>query len=180
MTLAKAGVASEQCPVGIKWLKTAIMDEPTCAAQPPTMGDNYDERAAWDADRDRMTFKSRGPIPPSMQHLLGDDLEQALLKADYGHNGQPQNVIKCVLPLNHISKCVQRQFQGQSWMRMNEDDIKRDFVSLGLPIKSAKLVGQASRQSQEGTVRLPVHRGLHLPAKEERMDDRGGERARSG
>jgi hypothetical protein len=32
-----------------------------------------------------------------------------------------------------------------NWMLYNEDDIKRDFVQLGLEIKSAKLAGITTR-----------------------------------
>ena len=45
-----------------------------------------------------------------------------------------RNPIKCMLPINHISAGVAARFKGQSWMRYNEDDIKRDFMQLGLAV----------------------------------------------
>ena len=47
--------------------------------------------------------------------------------------------------MNHISARVAARFKGQSWMRYNEDDIKRDFVQLGLEVKSARLASITRR-----------------------------------
>ena len=61
MTTTKADAAAEQCPIAIKWLKTAVLDQPECAAHPPMfVGEDYVHRQLWENDKDKMTFKSRG------------------------------------------------------------------------------------------------------------------------
>ncbi len=149
MASAKADAAAEQCPVGTKWLKTAVLDEPTCAAHVPvSVSDDYDVRTKWEEDKQLMTFKSRGSVAQAFHNLLGEEYETALLAADYGKQGQRSSLTtKCVLPLNHISKCVLRQFQGQSWLKVNEDDIKRDLLALGIPYKSARLAGRSKHSA---------------------------------
>lgn len=60
MTASKADVAAEQCLVGIKWLKSAILEQPNGAASTPSwVGDDYDQRTAWEDDKDKMTFHHR-------------------------------------------------------------------------------------------------------------------------
>ncbi len=79
MTNAKATQASEQCPVAAKWLKSVIMDRPNSAAHVPVDVEDYQERAAWDNDKHKMTFKSRGPSPPALTNLVGEALEITLI-----------------------------------------------------------------------------------------------------
>lgn len=142
MTSAKADAASQQCPVGIKWLKTVIFEQPAAAAcVPASVGEDFTNRTAWDDDKDRMTFKPRGATSNAMRNLLGAELEEAALKQDFAKRSK----VTCVLPLSHISKLVAKQFAGQSWMRINEDDIKRDFITLGAEIKPALLAGKVRR-----------------------------------
>ena len=143
MTTAKADATSQQCPVGINWLKTVALEQPSSAACVPiTIGEDYVERQAWEDDKERMTFKSRTACNPAMRNLCGDAYEAAALKQDLGKCSK----VKCVLPLNHISKVVSSQFGGQSWMRVNENDLKRDFLSLGAEYKSAQLAGKVRRK----------------------------------
>ena len=142
MTSSKADAAAEQCPVGIKWLKSAIFEQPNCAAQVPSwVGDDYQQRSAWEDDKDRMTFHRRVNNSRALRNLLDEEYQKAALREDFGK----RNGIKCILPINHISACVAASFKGQSWMRYNEDDIKTDFVQLGLKVKSAKLAGITRR-----------------------------------
>jgi len=142
MTSAKASAASQQCPVGIKWLKTVVLEEPTSAAcVPASVGEDYGERTSWEDDKDRMTFKPRGNNNTAMRNMLGEDYEKAALKQDFARLSS----MKCVLPLTHITKLVGKQFVGQSWMRINEDDLKRDFEALGAEFKPAKLAEKARR-----------------------------------
>jgi len=140
MTDAKAAQAAEQCPVAIKWMKAVIMDKPAAAAYVPADVDDYELRAAWENDKHKMTFKSRGPTPPALLNLVGNLLNEALLKRDYSATG-PVNSVKCVLPLDHVAKCVTRHFQGQSWTRFNGADLKRDFELLGINVKGRTRLG---------------------------------------
>ncbi len=56
-----------------------IMDRPTAAAHVPADIEDLTERAAWENDKAKMTFKSRGRTPPSLLNLVGDALEAALV-----------------------------------------------------------------------------------------------------
>ena len=51
---------------------------------------------------------------------------------------------KCVLPLEHVAKCVAKHFQGQSWVRFDSAELKRDFLHMGIKIQRVWL-GGASR-----------------------------------
>jgi len=130
MTAAKAAQASEQCPVAAKWLKSVILDRPNAAAHVPADVDDYDERAAWENDKIKMTFKSRGPIPPAISNLLGDDLEEELIRRE--SHSQGGNSVKCLLPVDHVTKCITKYVSGQSWLRFNEADLKETFASIGI------------------------------------------------
>ena len=111
MTSSKADAAAEQCPVGIKWLKCAILEQPNCAAQVPSwVGDDYEQRAAWEDDKDKMTFHHRTNNSRAMRNLLDEEYEKMALKDDMGK----RNAVKCIIPLNHISACVAAGFTGQS------------------------------------------------------------------
>ena len=57
----------------------------------------------------------------------------------------------CVLPLNHISACVAAKSKGQAYMKYNEDDMKREFIQLGLKIGQDRLAGT----SRKGLVKFP-------------------------
>ncbi len=115
---------SQTKQASIKWLKSAILEQPNCAAQVPSLvGDDYEQRTAWEDDKDR-TFHHRVNNSRAMRNLLDEEYEKATLRDDLGK----RNGIKCVLPINHISACVAARFKGQSWMRYTEDDIRRDFV----------------------------------------------------
>ncbi len=77
------------------------------------------------------------------------------------------------LPLDHISACVAARFKGQSWMRDDEDDLKRDFKQLGLEPKLARLAGTArliSFPSIEGLIYLLRKKGW-LTAAELALED---------
>ena len=63
------------------------------------------ERSAWENDKAKMTFKSRGRTPPSLINLVGDPLEEALVLDDVTSKGMAR-FLKCVLPLKHVAKCV--------------------------------------------------------------------------
>jgi len=176
MTSAKAAAASQQCPVGIKWLKTVVLEAPSSAAcVPATVGEDYAERTAWEDDKDRMTFKSRATTNngnTTMRNLLQDEYETTALKQDFARSSS----VKCILPLSHISKLVARQFAGQSWMRINEDDLKRDFEALGAQFKSAKLAGKVRRNmvifpSIEGIIHLVKKGWLTREEAEDDLDD---------
>jgi len=111
MTSSKADAAAEQCPVGIKWLKCAILEQPNCAAQVPSwVGDDYEQRAAWEDDKDKMTFHHHTNNSRAMRNLLDEEYEKMALKDDMGK----RNAVKCIIPLNHISACVAAGFTGQS------------------------------------------------------------------
>ncbi len=94
-----------------KWLKSVVMDKPTSAAHVPADVDDRNERSAWENDKDKMT--SRGPTPPSMLNLVKDALEMELVRRDVTSVGLGQSK-KCMLPLDHVAKCVARHMQGQS------------------------------------------------------------------
>jgi len=143
MTAAKAAQASEQCPAAARWLKSVIMDRPTAAAHVPADVDDFVERAAWENDKAKMTFKSRGRTPPSLINLVGDPLEEALILDDVTSKGMARSP-KCVLPLEHVAKCVAKHFQGQSWVRFDSAELKRDFLHMGIKIQRIRL-GGASR-----------------------------------
>jgi len=111
MTAAKANAASRQAPVAAKWLKTAVLEQPSSAACVPFgVGEDYDERSAKEDDKERMTFKNRPDTGPAMRNLCGDDYEEAAVKRDM----RKMSKVMCVLPLSHISKMITRQFSGQS------------------------------------------------------------------
>ena len=80
-----------------------------------------------------MTFKSRGPANQAFQYM--ENFDESMLVEDFGRNGR-RSKMKCVLPLNHISKCVINHFRGQSWLRVNEDDIRRDLLAIGVQHKA--------------------------------------------
>ncbi len=87
-------------------------------------------------------------LPPSDKQLtchekpsIDEEYEKAALRDDM----VKRNTVKCIIPLKHINACMAARFKGQSWMRYNEDDIKRDFMQLGLEVESAKLVGATRR-----------------------------------
>ncbi len=73
------------------------------------------------------------------------------------------------------SACVAARFKGQSWMRYNEDDLKRDFKGLGLEPKQARLAGTSRRglitfPSVEGIIYLLRKKGW-MTADELTMED---------
>ena len=79
MTTTKAEAAANQFPTGIKWLKTAVLDQPDCATHVPSfVGDDYVQRQAWENDKDKTTFKSRGGVTSYFQ-LQGDEYEQNMI-----------------------------------------------------------------------------------------------------
>ena len=130
-----------------------ILEQPNYAAQVPSwVGYDYEQRSAWEDDKDEMTFHDRAKNSHAMRNLLDEMFEKATLKDDLGK----RNGIKCILPINHISACVAARFKGQSWMRYTEDDIKRDFVQLRLEVNSAKLAGVTRR----GLVVFPSIEGI--------------------
>jgi len=138
MTAAKAAQASEQCPAAARWLNSVIMDKPTVAAHVPADVDDFTERAAWEDDKAKMTFKSHGRIPPSLLNLVGDPLEEALVLDDGTNKGMARSP-KCVLPLEHVAKCVAKHFQGQSWVRFDSAELKRNFLDMGIKIQRIRL-----------------------------------------
>ena len=172
MTSSKADAVAEQCPVGIKWMKTAILEQANCAAQIPAwVGDDCEQRTLWEDDKDKMTFHNRVHNSRAMRNLLDEEYEKACLKDDLGKRSN----VKCILPLNHISACVAARFKGQSWMRYNEDDLKRDFKQLGLEAKQARLAGTSRRglitfPSIEGVIYLLRKKGW-MTADELTIDD---------
>ena len=152
MTSSKADAAAEHCPVGIKWLKTAVLEQPNCAASVPAwVGDDYEQRTAWEDDKLKMTFKNRVHNSRAMRNFLDDGYEKACLSDDLAKRSS----VTCVLPLNHISACVAARFKGQSYMKYNEDDMKRDFSQLGLKIGQDRLAGTSRR----GLIKFPSIEG---------------------
>ncbi|DBB12940.1 TPA: hypothetical protein ACH3X3_005689 [Trebouxia sp. C0006] len=142
------------------------MDRPTAAAHVPADVDDYEARAGWENDKHKMTFKSRGPTPPSPLHLMGNRLEEELLKRDTSSLGSLHSM-KCVLPLDHVAKCVTRYVAGQAWSRFNEAELKKAFEDLGINVKGRckKRPGPAKRgllifPSIEGCVYLLKKKGL--------------------
>lgn len=106
MTSTKADAAAQQCPVGIKWLKTAILEQPNCAASTPAwVGDDYEQRSMWEEDKDKMTFHHRIHNSHALHNLLDEESEKACLKDGLCKRSS----IACVLPLNH-SACVAARF----------------------------------------------------------------------
>ena len=172
MTSSKADAAAEQCPVGIKWLKTAVSQQPNCAASVPAwVGDDFEQRRMWEDDKAKMAFQKREHNSCALRNLLDEEYEKACLKEDM----QKRSNVKCILPLNHISVCVAARFKGQSWMRYNEDDLKRDFRQLGLEPRLARLAGTARRglitfPSIEGVIYLLRKKGW-LTAAELALED---------
>ena len=145
MTAAKAAQASEQCPAAARWLKSVITDSATAAAHVLADVDDFVERSAWENDKAKMTFKSRGRTPPSLINLVGDPLENALVLDDVTSKGMARSP-KCVLPLEHVAKCVAKHLQGQSWVRFDYAQLKRDFLHMGIKIQRIRLkLGGASR-----------------------------------
>ncbi len=141
------------CPAGIKWLKTAVIEQPNFAASTPAwVGDDYEQRQAWEDDKSKMTFHNRVNNSRAMRNLLDEEYEKACLADDLGKRSS----VACILPLNHISSCVAARFKGQSWMRYNEDDLKRDFKQLGLEPKLARLAGTTRR----GLIKFPSIEGV--------------------
>ncbi len=81
----------------------------------------------------------------------------------------------CVLPLNHISACVAARFKGQSYMKYNEDEMKRHFLEMDLKIGQDRLAGTSRRglvkfPSIEGCIYLLRKKGW-MTAAELSMDD---------
>lgn len=172
MTSSKAEAAAEQCPVVIKWLKTAVLEQPNCAASVPAwVGDDYAQRTAWEDDKLKMTFKNRVHNSRAMRNLLDKGYEKACLAEDLGKRSS----VTCILPLNHIASCIASRFKGQSYMKYNEDEIKRDLLKLGLKIDQARLAGTTRRglirfPSIEGCIYMMRDKGL-MTAAELSIDD---------
>ena len=143
MTAAEAAQASEQCPAAARWLNSVIMGKPTVAAHVPADVDDFTERAAWENDKPKMTFKSHGRIPPSLLNLVGDPLEEALVLDDGTNKGMARSP-KCVLPSEHVAKCVAKHFQGQSWVLFDSAELTRNFLDMRIKIQRIRL-GGASR-----------------------------------
>ena len=130
MTSTKAEQAAEQCskPIAAKWLKHAILEQPDCAAHVPMyVGEDYEKRTQWESDLGKMTFKNRPSLPGAMVNLLERGSEEELCERDLGLRGQRSSALpKCILPLDHVTRCVVRHFQGQSsWLKPNADNIKQ-------------------------------------------------------
>ncbi len=104
------------------------------------------------SDLTKMTFHSREHNSRALRNLLDEEYEKASLKDDLRNH----SAVKCILPINHISACVAARFKGQSWMRYNEDDLKRDFKQLGLVPKLARLAGTPRR----GLITFPSIEGV--------------------
>ena len=152
MTSSKADAAAEQCPVAIKWLKTAILEQPNCAASVPAwVGDDYAQRTAWEDDKLKMTFKNRVHNSRPMRAFLEEGYEKMCLSDDLAKRSS----VTCVLPLNHIAACVCARFKGQSLMKCNEDEMKRDFDKLELKTAPVRLAGATRR----GVIRFPSIEG---------------------
>ena len=109
MTSSKADAAAEQCPVGIKWLKTAVLEQPNYAASVPAwVGDDFEKRSLWEDDKAKMTFQKREHNSRALRNLLDEEYEKACLKDDL----KKHSSAKCILPLNHICACVAARFKG--------------------------------------------------------------------
>ena len=103
MTSSKAEAAAEQCPVGIKWLKTAVLEQPNCAASVLAwVGDDYAQRTTWEDDKLKMTFKNRVHNSRAMRNLLDVGYEKACLAEDLAK----RSTFTCILPLNHTASCI--------------------------------------------------------------------------
>ncbi|KAL3138579.1 hypothetical protein ABBQ32_006348 [Trebouxia sp. C0010 RCD-2024] len=97
---------------------------------------------------------------------------------DIGGRGQRAATLpKCVLPLDHVTRCVVRHFQGQStWLKPNADAIKRQLKDeLGIDYTTAKLAGKIQRKcfifpSIEGCIYKMKKKGW-MTDEEASMDD---------
>ena len=124
----------------------------------------------WEDDKAKMTFQKREHNSRALKNLLDEEYEKACFKDDL----QKRSSVKCILLLNHISAWATK-FKGQSWMRYNEDDLKRDFKQQGSEPRLARLAGTPRRglitfPSIEGVIYLLRKKGW-LTAAELALED---------
>ncbi len=107
-----------------------------------------------------------------MRNLLEHEYEKACLADDLAK----RSTVTCVIPLNHISACVAARFKGQSYMKYNEDEMKRQLLEMGLKIGQERLAGTSRRglvkfPSKEGCIYLLRRKGW-MTAAELSMDEK--------
>ncbi|DBA97792.1 TPA: hypothetical protein ACH3X3_012664 [Trebouxia sp. C0006] len=157
MTRAKAEAASDQCPLVIKWLKWAVLEELDCAAHVPySVGEgDYQQRQAWEADSEKMRFKPPNDHP-AFRNLVGTVYDDTMLTQDYGIVGQnSNNVCKTVKP---------------AYLKASATDMRNSLDSMGIRTKEQVRIGGKKRRNMI----VPFHRRLRLLDDEEGSDDRQG------
>ncbi|KAL0045013.1 hypothetical protein WJX82_005264 [Trebouxia sp. C0006] len=133
MTRAKAEAASDQCPLVIKWLKWAVLEELDCAAHVPySVGEgDYQQRQAWEADSEKMRFKPPNDHP-AFRNLVGTVYDDTMLTQDYGIVGQnSNNVCKTVKP---------------AYLKASATDMRNSLDSMGIRTKEQLTVPKQGPQ----------------------------------
>ncbi len=101
--------------------------------------------------------------PADMVNLIGQALEDALVKQDLAVNHATRNGAAAWnpsyirVPTGHLYGCVARSIQGQRFTTVNEQQFRRDLERLGLVVGVPGMVAGVKIRS---TVQLPTVQGL--------------------
>ena len=102
-----------------------ILEQPNYAAQVPSwVGYDYEQRSAWEDDKDGMTFHDRAKNSHAMRNLLDEMYEKATLKDDLGkrHQSYPSTTLARVLQLGS------RDRAGCGTLRMTSRGISCNYA----------------------------------------------------
>ena len=139
LTTVKQESMSAQAPLAIRWLKSAVMDNPSILCYVPNDIHNDSERGDYVANLDSFRLKSRSEATQTFSSLIGDAFHEYMVQQDL----KKFSPVKCKVPTSHVVATILQQFKGQRYMGGNEEDFLQAFKDLGLPVnRGAKVMNK--------------------------------------
>ena len=139
LTTVKLESMSAQAPLAIRYLKSAVMDNPRIMCYVPHDIQGDAERCEYAAELDQFRLKSMCESTQPVSSLVGDAFEEYMVQQDL----KKFSAVKCKVPTSHVISTVLQQFRGQRYMGGNEEDFLQAFRDLGIPVnKSAKVMNK--------------------------------------
>jgi len=128
LTTVKLESMSAQAPLAIRWLKSAVMDNPRIMCYVPNDIQGDEQRCEYAADLDQFKLKSRLDSTQQFSSLIGDAFQEYMVQQDL----KKFSAVKCKVPTSHVVATILQQFRGQRYMGGNEEDFLQAFRDLGI------------------------------------------------
>ena len=167
LTTVKLESMSAQAQLAIRWLKSAVMDNPNIMCYVPNDIQGYAERCKYDSDLDQFRLKSRCECTQPFSRLIGDAFEEHMVQLDL----KKFSSVKCKVPTSHVIATVLQQFRGQRYMGGNKEDFLQAFR-----LSTTRQQRREGHEQEEDLHRVPFDRGAGIPDEEEKLDDGRGSR----